>query len=177
MSNIAQVLREEIRRLAKREAKAIGAPLKKDIVRQKKIAVQLRRDVKQLKRDNGLLMASERRRQQAQPVITAEGGKARLTAKGIRAMRRKLGISQAAFGKLVGVSTVIVGIWEKKEGALRLKDKTRAGILSLRGIGAREAKKRLEMVGAGSEKKVRKAAGRKAKRVTARKGRGKRAKR
>lgn len=146
MPNIAQVLKEEIRRLAKKEAKALTFTIKKDVVKLKKANVAMRRDVALLKRDNDLLMASEKRRQQSLPVAAPEASKARLTSKGIRAMRKKLGLSQAEFGKLVKVSTVSVGNWEKKDGGLRLKDGTRAAVLALRGLGAREAKRRLEMV-------------------------------
>mgnify|MGYP001581528058 CR=1 FL=1 len=149
MPNIAQVLKEEIRRLAKKEAKALTTNLKKDVVKLKKSNVAMRRVVVQLKRDNDLLMAAEKRRQQSQPVIPPENAsKARITAKGIRAMRKKLGLSQTDFAKLVGVSVQIVCIWEKKDGALRLRDTTRAALLALRGIGAREAKRRLELVAA-----------------------------
>ena len=146
MPNIAQVLKAEICRLAKKEAKALTSKLTKDVVRLKKANVAMRRCVAQLKRDNDLLMASEKRRQQSQPVAPLTAGRARLTAKGVRAMRKKLGLSQAEFGRLVGVSTVSVGNWEKKDGPLRLKAGTRAAVLALRGLGAREAKRRLEMV-------------------------------
>lgn len=147
MPNLAQVLKEEIARLAKKAVKPEFAKLKADVVRVKKSNVALKKEVTRLKRDNELLMASEKRRHQNGPFTAPQkAANARVTAKGVRALRRKLGLSQAEFGKLVGVSTVSVGTWEKKEGALRLKDKTRAAVLSLRGVGAREAKRRLEMV-------------------------------
>ena len=146
MPNIAQVLKEEIRRLAKKEAKAITGSIKRDVVRLKKSDVANRRIIKQLRRDNAVLLAAEKRRQQSVPVVAAGKDKARITAKGVRAMRKKLGLSQAAFAKLVKVSDLTVYNWEKKDGALRLRDEARAGILALRGVGAREAKRRLEML-------------------------------
>ena len=151
MPNIVHVLKEEIRRLAKKEAKALTSKLKKDMVKLKKSNVAMRRILKQLDRDSGLLLNAEKRRCQSQqnaPVIAPEKSRARVTAKGIRAMRKKLGVSQAGFAKLVGVSSQMVLIWEHKDGALRVKENTRAAILALRGIGAREAKRRLEMVAA-----------------------------
>ena len=146
MPNIAQVLKEEIRRLAKKEAKALTTNLNKDVVKLKKSNVAMRRLLAKLKKDNDLLLNAEKRRQQNAPVIAPETSKARLTAKGIRAMRKKLGLNHLEFAKLLGVSDPMVYIWEKKEGALRLRDNTRATILALRGIGAREARRRLEMV-------------------------------
>ncbi len=148
MPNMVQVLKEEIRRIARKEVKTQTAKLKRDVVKAKKTNVMLRRVVVQLKRDNELLMSSEKRRQGLPAAVAPEDAKsARITAKGIRAMRRKLGLSQGDFGKLVGVSTVAVGLWEHKgKGALRMRDKTRSAIVALRGLGAREAKRRVEML-------------------------------
>ena len=147
MPNIAQVLKEEIRRLAKKEAKALTGKLKKDVVRLKKSNVAARRAIKQLQRDSELLLKAEKRRQQDAPVLAAgKADKARITAKGVRAMRRKLGVSQMQFAKLAKVSGMTVLNWEKKKGALKLRDATRASILALRGIGAREARQRLKLM-------------------------------
>ena len=76
MPNIAQVLKEEIRRLAKKEARALTGKLKHDVVRLKKANVAMRRSVVQLKRDNDLLMASE--------ILTFEHAAGRLT--GVRVL-------------------------------------------------------------------------------------------
>jgi hypothetical protein len=54
-------------------------------------------------------------------------------------------------------------LWEKKIGALNQRDKTKAAILSIRGLGAREAKEKLVEV-AGKLKKVNKAVSKKRKR-------------
>jgi len=73
----------------------------------------------------------------------------------IRALRKKLRLSQADFGKLLGATPHAVYVWEKKIGALNLRDKTKAAILPVRGLGAREAKEKLEEPGK-KLKKVRK---------------------
>jgi len=148
MPNLAQALKEEIKRLAKHEAKTLLSPVKKDVVRLKKFAAALKRQVATLTKDNAWLQDAEKRRVKEAPVVNpAKADKARITAKGVRAMRKKLGLSQDAFGKLVGVSIACVGLWEKKHGALRLMGKTRTAIIAIRGLGAREAKKRLEVMG------------------------------
>lgn len=149
MPNIAQLLKEEIRRISRSEIKAQTAKLKRDVVKSKKNIVVLRRIVAQLSRDNELLMSTEKRRRGLPAVVAPEDAKsARITAKGIRAMRRKLGLSQGDFAKLAGVTTVAVGLWEHKgKGALKMRDKTRVAILALRGVGAREAKRRVELLG------------------------------
>jgi len=76
-----------------------------------------------------------------------EGRKARLTSRGIRSLRKKLRLSQLDFGKLLGTTAGAVYLWEKKEGALSLRDKTRAAILSIRVLGAKEAREKLDEAG------------------------------
>ena len=61
----------------------------------------------------------------------------------IRSLRNRLGLSRANFGKLLGATPHAVYLWEKKEGPLRLRDKTKAALLSIKGLGAREAKEKL----------------------------------
>mgnify|MGYP002261406726 CR=1 FL=1 len=61
-------------------------------------------------------------------------------------------LSQANFGKLLGTTPGTVYLWEKKEGALNLRDKTKAAILSIRGMRAREAKEKLKEIGAKLKK-------------------------
>jgi len=44
----------------------------------------------------------------------------------IRALRKKLRLPQADFGKLLGATPHAVYLWEKKIGALNLREKTKA---------------------------------------------------
>jgi DNA-binding XRE family transcriptional regulator len=76
-----------------------------------------------------------------------ESKKARFTSRGIRSLRRKLRLSQADFGKLVGTTAHSVYLWERKEDALSLRDKTKAAILSIRGLGAKEEREKLTAFG------------------------------
>ncbi|MEM7390817.1 MAG: helix-turn-helix domain-containing protein [Verrucomicrobiota bacterium] len=68
----------------------------------------------------------------------------RITAKGIRSLRKRWGVSQAKFAKLLGVTPQTVVNWENDDGAIELRSKARKAYLSLRHLGAREAKKMLE---------------------------------
>lgn len=61
-------------------------------------------------------------------------------------MRRKLGLSQESFAKLVGVSPNAVYQWERKSGMLRLRSKTHAAVMAARKLGSREAKAKLAEV-------------------------------
>lgn len=162
MPNVAQLLKAEITRLAKREVKAGVATIKADNIKLKKSNADLKRRVAQLERDNRRLVAAENKRIKEVPEIVPEKAeKARITAKGMRSLRKRLGLSQAAFAKLLGVSAQIVQVWERKEGPLNVRDTTRAAILSIRGIGAREAKARLEAMAKKDRKKPAKKKGRK----------------
>jgi DNA-binding transcriptional regulator YiaG len=64
------------------------------------------------------------------PEPSEETKKARITSTTIRSLRSRLGLSQADFGKLAGVTTGAVYLWESKEGPLNLRDKTKAALLS-----------------------------------------------
>jgi len=148
MPNIAQVLKEEIRRIAKSQAKALTTDLKKDVVKLKKTVAEQKRRLACLERDNAWLVKAEKRRIEEQPtMIPTKESKARYSSKGIRSLRKKLGLSQTDFSRLVGVSAISIWQWEQKKGALNLRDKTKAALLAIRGIGAREAKRRLEVKG------------------------------
>ena len=147
MPNVAQLLKDEIKRIAKSQAKLLTKDLKQDVVWLKHTVAEQKRRIAALEKDKNWLVESERRRIKEAPVAPASDTKARITAKGMRAMRKKLGLSQTDFGRLIGVSLVTIGNWEKKNGPLKVRDAAKAGILAIRGIGAREAKKRLEVLG------------------------------
>ena len=149
MSNIVKILKAEIARISKKEAKsathAIGKSntwLRKTVADLKKRLVQLEKDNKRL---TGVIKKYEV--QAPQKLGEDEGKKARFTSRGIQSLRKKLRLSQADFGKLLGTTPHAVYLWEKKQGALSLRDKTKAAILSIRGLGAREAKEKLGGLG------------------------------
>jgi DNA-binding transcriptional regulator YiaG len=80
----------------------------------------------------------------ATPHIAPEEGKrVRLTSKGVRTLRKKLRLTRPDFAKLPGTSPQSVYIWETREGNLRLRPRTKSALLSLGGVGVREAARRL----------------------------------
>ncbi len=141
MSNIAQVLKQEIQRLARKEAKLNAAPLRREKTALKKAFRAIRAELKQLSKEVRALSTQQKRVTQLLPKEQPEQGqRVRITAKGIRALRRKLRLTQDEFGKLLDVSGQSVWQMERKQGALRLRAKTRQAFLSIRGLGAREAR-------------------------------------
>jgi DNA-binding transcriptional regulator YiaG len=144
MPNVAKVLKEEIARIARKQSRVAVRTLKKPVSRLKKTVAELKRRTSTLERETKRLAGALEKALAAVPApVAGPAVRARVTAKGMRSVRRRLKLSQAEFGKLVGVSGPAVLNWEKKQGALRLRSKTREAILAVRGIGAREARKRL----------------------------------
>ena len=149
MSNVVKILKAEIARISKKEAKSATHAIGKSNTWLRKTVADLKKRVLSLEQENKRLAAMIKKYQAAQPekVDQEEGKKARFASRGIQSLRKKLRLSQADFGKLLGTTAHSVYLWEKKAGALNLRDKTKAAILSIRKLSAREAKEKLEEIG------------------------------
>lgn len=161
MSNIVQVLKAEITRLAKKEAKAAVAPIRKPSVAVRKVVADLKQRVASLEKENKRLAVLLAKIPQPEPVVAPVGPRNWISGKGIRSLRQKLGLSQEAFAKLVGVSVNGVCKWESKPGMLRMQKTTKEAVMAVRGLGVREAKERLA---AGMGKAGKKSSGKAGKR-------------
>ena len=146
MPNIAEILREEIQRLARREVKAAIASLKKDNVTLKRAAADHKRRIVQLERDNRYLLAQAKKMQEtAEKPSGDEVEKARITAKMIKGIRDRLGLSQADLANILKTAKNTVYLWERKEGRLAFRNpETKAAIVSLRGMTKAEVTRMLE---------------------------------
>ena len=149
MANVVKILKAEIARISKKEAKSATQAIGKSNTWLRKIVADLKKRVVLLEKENRRLGAAMKKYQVAQPerVEQEEGKKVRFTSKGIRALRKKLRLSQADFGKLLGTTPGAVHLWEKKIGALNLRDKTKASLLSIRDLTVRDAKEKLVELG------------------------------
>jgi DNA-binding transcriptional regulator YiaG len=57
----------------------------------------------------------------------------RVTAKALKSMRKRLGITQTELAKLLGVSVQVVSIWETKKGRVQIrKEKVRSALAALK---------------------------------------------
>ena len=140
MPNIAKALKEEILRLARKEAKAATAGLRKDNADLKRTTADQRRRIAKLERHNRrLVIEANRRRKEAVQVTDDEVESARITAKMIRAVRAKLGLSQAQLARLLGVNSQTVYQWEHKEGRLSFRGNAKAAIVAVRKLDRKEA--------------------------------------
>ena len=149
MSNVVKILKAEIARISKKEAKSATQAIGKSNTWLRKTVADLKKRLVLLEKENKHLVFTMKKYQIRQPETPdqEEGKKARFTSRGIRALRKKLRLSQADFGKLLGTTPHAVYLWEKKIGAVNLRDKTKAAILSIRGLGAREVKEKLAELG------------------------------
>ena len=147
MPNIAKVLKDEFARLAKKEMKALVTSLKKDVVALKRAAADQKRRLVKVERDNGqLLRLVEKAKEKSVQVSNEEVKSARITAKMIRSIRRRLGLSQAEFAQLVGVGSVSVFQWEHKAGRLTFRGNSKANIVAVRKMNKTEARKKLDQM-------------------------------
>lgn len=150
MPNIGLVLREEITRLSKRASRAELAAMKKASAQYRRHIAALKRDVAQLARQIAVLKRNGASSGAPAPTGTA-GTQLRFVAKGLKSQRARLGLSQAEFGRLVGVSAQSIYQWER--GATRPRAAQLASLAALRAIGKREARERLKRPASSSSRK------------------------
>lgn len=153
MSNVAKSQKAEITRIRKREAKSAVQGIAKSDMWVREIVADLRKRVFRLERENKRLIAALKKYQAEYPQKSSEEPKkVRLTSKGIRSLRKRLRLSQADFAKLLGKTAHSVYLWEKKDGALNLRDKTKAALVSIRELSEREAREKSAMIQSKSKK-------------------------
>lgn len=144
MPNIAAALREEISRLARKEIRNQTESIRKASAEYRKRIAELKRQVTGLQRKVATLEKHISKKVPSK-VKEADAGRVRFSAKGLKSHREKLGLSAADYGKLIGVTGQTVYKWEKE--TTKPRGKQIAAVASIRGIGKREALKRLEKMG------------------------------
>ena len=140
MPNIAVMFKQEITRLARKEVKA-----QTDVIR--KASSQYRRDIAQLKRQAARLskqVAYLEQQERSKGVRAADVEGKRFSRRGLETHRRKVDLSAADYGKLVGVTAQTVYNWE--HGKSKPRDEQFAALVGVRDLGKREAWKRLELL-------------------------------
>ena len=149
MPNVAAVLKEEISRIARREIRSETTSLKK-------ASAQYRRDIAKLKRQVSnlqgkvTLLEKQLLKNIPAPVSSADVQGVRFTARGLRSQRKRLGLSAADYGRLVGVAAQTIYNWET--GLSRPRRQQLPALASIRPMGKREAHARLEQLTRSSRK-------------------------
>ena len=136
--NVMSVLKSEISRLAKKEAKVVVSPVKKASASYRGLIAGLRKQVDALQKEVSSLKRAIPAPDKVLATKTEPEGRFWITGKGVKAMRKKTGLTQEKFGKLVGVSVPTVVNWEKAKGKLNLRKAAAGALQGLRGKGKRE---------------------------------------
>jgi DNA-binding transcriptional regulator YiaG len=140
MPNIAGVLKEEIRRLAKKEIKAQVGSTKQAVARYRSDIAKLKRLLGRQEREIKLL--KKKTQPEGQPEAQEDDLEGvRFSARSVKAQRQRLGLSAADYGKLVGVSGLTIYNWEHEKA--RPRKAQLAALVAVRGVGKREALKKL----------------------------------
>ncbi len=146
MPDIKSLMNDEIRRLAKKEMKQVVEPMREQLAAMRKSLVEQAARIHAL--EKGL---------NARPAATAvavteddeiisrpqpAGYSSRITPNKIRRIRKKLGLSQPQFAKLLGVTFFSISHWEI--GKTTPRAKSIRGIYELLSMGKRDVYKRLD---------------------------------
>lgn len=154
MPNLTCILNEEIRRLARKEIREQVGKTIAQVADQRREIAELKRQNTELKRRIVFLEKQEKKRladpsqpkvivQKSDGTVQAEST-ARFSPTWLASHREKLGFSAADYAKLVDCSPLSIYKWEKGESTPRPAQREK--LAAIRGIGKREALKRLELL-------------------------------
>jgi DNA-binding transcriptional regulator YiaG len=144
MPNISTVLKAEIARVARKELRAQTDSLKKSLTAYRTEIAALKKRVHEL--ESGLKRVGTAARKAPAVVLTPaaseESAGLRFRAAGMAANRKRLGLTAADFGLLVGTTGQSIYAWEA--GKAKPRPQNLAAIAALRGIGKTEVMAKLE---------------------------------
>jgi len=141
MPNIGTVLKSEISRVSRKEARGETQGLKKSIAQYRSQIADLRRRMQALEQQVKRLGKAAARTAPASVEPEEQGSHLRFSAKGLANHRKRLGLSAAAMARLLGVSALSVYKWES--GKVRPRARQIEAIAALRGLGKRQVAERL----------------------------------
>jgi DNA-binding transcriptional regulator YiaG len=141
MPDIATALKEEIRRLARKEIRAQTQTTRRAAAQHRREIAHLKRLIAQQDKKIGALQAA--RRKEPAAVVSDDDlpDGVRFSARSVRAQRKRLKLSAEQFAKLLGVSMQTVYAWE--QGRARPRQAQFAQLVAARSLGRREVKQRL----------------------------------
>jgi DNA-binding transcriptional regulator YiaG len=142
MSNVASVLKAEIARVARREVRRETAALKKASAALRSEMAALKRRAVELERQLRLTTRSRAASAPAAADDEAPSAGTRFSPKSMASQRRRLGLSAADCGLLIGASAQSIYNWE--EGKARPRAQHLPAIFALRNLGRRQANEIIE---------------------------------
>ncbi|MCU0961378.1 MAG: helix-turn-helix domain-containing protein [Pirellulaceae bacterium] len=144
MPNFAAAIKQEILRLARKEVKSETSATKQAVAQYRRDIANLKRQLRDQEKKISFLQAQEKKRLADTSQVEEPAESVRFSARSVRAQRERLGLSAADYARLVGVSSLTIYNWE--HGKTRPRAEQLASLVALRGIGKREAQRRLELL-------------------------------
>jgi DNA-binding transcriptional regulator YiaG len=152
MTTFANALKDEIRRIARKEIRAQTGKQARAVAQYRREIARLKRQQREQEKKIGHLEAHSRDKRST---LTADAeNEQRFSARSVKAQRRRTGFSAADYAKLVGVSPLTIYNWEHNKS--RPRKEQFATLVALRGLGKREAMARLAQATNGAKKPGRK---------------------
>lgn len=146
MSSIGALLKQEITRLARKEVRAQTEATRKATNQHRGSIASLKKQVAELERALARLQRQQSRGRPAPAAADQGEERIRFVPKGLKSHRERLGLSAAEYGLLAGVSSQSIYNWERGQASPRAGQLK--ALASLRGLGKREALRRLEAAAA-----------------------------
>jgi len=136
VAKLESVIRESIARGARRQIRVAVMPLRREVLRLRRNVAGLRGALRTLHQSAAGWKRMMEAAPPVPPVSEAEAKAARLSPRLIQSLRKRLGLSQMALARLVGVSAPAVAHWEA--GASTPTGQNRGTLVALRKVGKRE---------------------------------------
>ena len=145
MATFAAALKDEMRRMARKVMRAETGVMKQAVAQFRRDIARLKRQLRQQERKLAFFETQERKRLTRPAAAAKPADNARFSARSVRAQRKRLKLSAAEYAKLAGVSSLTIYNWE--HGKSRPRAPQLAALVTLRGLGRREALAKLELLG------------------------------
>jgi DNA-binding transcriptional regulator YiaG len=149
MSTLAQTIKNEIRRISRREIglalsnfRRDHIALKKRLVEQKSRISAIEKEIKELSKKLSAFSQYQRIAAGSEP----EAEQVAVYARGIKSLRRRLGLSQNSLATWIGMNRISIAHWEKKSGKITIRKPEVIKMLTdLKGMKKRDVAARLGM--------------------------------
>ena len=142
MSNVASAFKNEISRISRKEIKRETLALKKSSTAHRSEIAALKRRVQELERQLRKVGRAGESSQSAAAYEDSVSPGTRFSPRSMVAQRKRLGLSAAEVGLLIGASSQSIYNWE--EGKVRPSAQHLPAIYALRSLGRRQASEILE---------------------------------
>lgn len=149
MTTLAIALKDEIRRLARKEIKNQTGTVARAVAQYRREIARLKRQQREHEKKIAFLEAQMRKNLQLDPAPAELNGDARFSARSVTAQRHRAGLSAANYAKLVGVSPLTIYNWEHNKS--RPRKEQFSALVALRGLGKREAQAKLSLLSANGK--------------------------